>query len=135
MMIFDTPSRESCRVRRERTNTPLQSLALMNDIQYVEAARQMACRLMREGGKTVDQRIAYMFRLAETRLPDPEECRILRDLYLKNLEDFQRRPDAASKLVQIGESKPGDSLPQAELAAWTMVANAILNLSETISIN
>jgi hypothetical protein len=135
MMIFDTPSRESCRVRRERTNTPLQSLALLNDIQYVEAARQMACRLLREGGKTVDQRIGFAFRLATARLPDPTEYRILRDLFQKNMEEFQAHADAAAKLIQVGESKPPASMPPVELAAWTMVANAILNLSETISNN
>jgi hypothetical protein len=135
MTLFDAPSRESCRVRRERTNTPLQSLALMNDIQYIEAARKLACRLLHEGGKTVDQRIAFAFRLATARFPDAQECHLLRDLFQKNIDWYQTRAEEAAKLVQVGESKNTETVPAPELAAWTMVANAILNLSETISNN
>src|SRR5205823_10041088 len=73
MTTFDAPSRESCLVRRERTNTPLQALLLMNEPQFVEASRALAERTLREGGSTTDERLAYMFRLAAARRPDSQD--------------------------------------------------------------
>ncbi len=133
MLTFDAPSRETCTVRRERTNTPLQALTLMNDVQFVEAARHLAQRMMTEGGTKPEDRIAFAFRLATARRPAADETRELLDLYNENLTEFQRDPDEALKLVSLGESKRNESLKISELAAWTILANLILNLDETVT--
>jgi hypothetical protein len=135
LTTFDAPSRESCRVRRERTNTPLQALALMNDVPYIEAARRLAERMIKEGGSSPQERVAYGFRLATARFPDGQETRILNDLYHSQLAEFQSNGSAASELLSVGDSPYDESLDAHELAAWTMVANTLLNLSETITKN
>jgi hypothetical protein len=133
MMIFDSPSRESCRVRRERTDTPLQSLALLNDIQYVEAARCFASKIVHEGGSSLDQRIGFAFRRATGRFPDARETQLLRELYQSQLARYVEKPDQAKELIRVGAAKVDESVPADTLAAWTVVANTILNLSETIT--
>ena len=133
MAIFDAPSRESCTMRRERTNTALQALMLMNDPQYFEAARAYAERVLKEGGITPEERIAYAFETATARLPDPKETAILLSTFQGHLEEFRASPDAAKKLIAIGESPPDKALDLVELAAWTMVTNLILNLDEVIN--
>ena len=135
MMVFDAPMRESCRVRRERTNTPLQALALLNDVQYIEAARHLAGRMMKEGGVNAAGRLAFGFRLATARLPDQPEAEVLRRLYEDQVRTFQQDPEAAKKLIALGDSRPDASLDASDLAAWTMVANTLLNLSETITLH
>jgi hypothetical protein len=135
MATFDAPNRESCRVRRERTNTPLQALAMLNDVQAVEAARHLALRMLREGGKDCASRTAYGFLLATARKPDPAEQAVLTDLFRTHLEDYSQDAEAAKSLLQIGDSSLDDSLATPELAAYTMVANTILNLSEMITQN
>ena len=135
MMTFDAPMRESCRVRRERTNTPLQALALLNDLQYIEAARHLAGRMMKEGGATVAARLAFGFRLATSRFPDSQESDTLRRLYESQIATFQQDPEAAKRLIALGDSGSDGSFTVSDLAAWTMVANTLLNLSETITIN
>jgi hypothetical protein len=134
MMIFDAPTREYCVVRRPRTNTPLQALALMNDPQIVEASRAFAQRMM-TNGKDAESRLAYGFRLATSRRITKEESKILLDVFQQQLADYQKDTDAAGKLLAIGEFKAKPELDRAELAAWTMVANTILNLDETITKN
>ena len=133
MAIFDAPSRESCTMRRERTNTPLQALMLMNDPQYFESARAFAERTLKEGGTTPEERIAYAFETATARLPDAKEVAILLSTFQGHLEEFQASPDAAKKLITIGESPPDKDLEPVELAAWTMITNLILNLDEVIN--
>ena len=135
MMIFDAPTREYCVVRRPRTNTPLQALALMNDPQIVEASRAFAQRLMTEGGKDAESRIAYAFRLATSRKISKDESKVLQDVFKQQLADYQKNKDSAEKLLGLGAFKAKPELDQAELAAWTMVANTILNLDETITKN
>ena len=135
MSILDAPSRESCRVRRERTNTPLQALLLLNDPQYVEAARALAERTMREGGQTAESRVDYMFRLATGRDPDSDEAAELVGLFQDHLSEYKNDIDSAKELVAVGESKPDETLDTAQLAAWTMVANLVLNLDEVITKN
>ena len=132
-MTFDAPSRETCTVRRARTNTPLQALALMNDEQYVEASRHLATRMMREGGSQPHDRLSYGFRLATARPPAPGELDVLRKLYDEQLAHYRADNDAAVKLLSVGESKRDESLDPSEHAAWTMMANLILNLDETIT--
>ncbi len=133
MSILDAPSRESCTVRRERTDTPLQALMMLNDPQYFECARAMAERAMREGGATPEERAAYLFRLATARKPDAGETAELLANYKDQLAEYARDAEAAKKLIAVGETKADGKLDPSELAAWTMVANLILNLDEVIT--
>ena len=132
MKIFDAPSRESCTVRRERTNTPLQALLLLNDPQYVEAARYLAERLLRED--TSDRaRLEQGFYRVAARRPDDDELAELVDLHGDLLAEFRSHPERARELIATGETEPDPSLEPVALAAWTMVANTLLNLDEVIT--
>ncbi len=133
MSTLDAPSRETCTVRRSRTNTPLAALALMNDEQFVEASRGFAQRIMIEGGKTDEERAAFAFRVATSRMPSDAELAVLIDVYKTCLKKFEMDTERATKLISVGESKPNETLDASQLAAWTMVANMILNLDETIT--
>ncbi|HEY7308269.1 MAG TPA: PSD1 and planctomycete cytochrome C domain-containing protein [Gemmataceae bacterium] len=133
MNTFDAPSRESCIVRRERTNTPLQALLLMNDPQFVEAARTLAERTMKEGGATPETRLAFMFRRTTARRPDAKELAELIAAYKDHLAVYTRDAAKAKQLISVGELKPDAKLDPSELAAWTMIANLILNLDEVIN--
>lgn len=133
LLTFDAPSRETCTVRRARTNTPLQALVLMNDEQYVEAARKLAERIMIEGGSSPPDRAGYGFRLATGRPPEPDELEVLVRSFEANLADYRAGVEAAKQLLSIGEAPRNESLEPGELAAWTMVANLILNLDETVT--
>jgi hypothetical protein len=133
LATFDAPDREKCTARRAMTNTPLQALALMNDPTYVEAARALAQRALIEGGKDDSSRLTYAFRLATARKPTRAEAGVLRRLLRGRLDAFQKSPREAAKLIAIGEAPRDTRLDPAELAAWTTVASAILNLDETIT--
>jgi len=133
LMTFDAPSREACTVRRSRTNTPLQALALMNDVQYVEAARKLAERVMTEGGAAPAERLAHGFRLATSRQPTADEAAILVASFDAHLKKYQADKPAAEKLIALGESKRNAALDAAELAAYTLVCNLILNLDEVVT--
>ncbi len=130
LTTFDAPSRESCTVRRVRTNTPLQALTTLNDPVYFEAARALAKRIMTGGGEDATARATYGFRLALTRHPtQPELDRIL-GYYRAELDRFQKDPKSAGEVIKgYGSS----SLDAADQAAWTMVANVLLNLDESIT--
>jgi hypothetical protein len=133
MASFDAPSRESCSVRRERTNTPLQALIMMNDIQFVEAARKLAERMMTEAGKNPKERITFAFRLATSRRPTDEETALFLEIYNAHLAEYQKDQQAAMKLLTVGEITRNEKLDASELAAWTMIANLIFNLDETVT--
>lgn len=133
MMNFDAAGRETCIVRENRTNTPLQALNLMNDVTYLEASRKMAERMMREGGATPAERIGYGFRLATARLPHAREADVLLAGYRNQLDYYQTHSDAAVKLLSQGDSARDENLPVSELAAYSTVASLILNLDETIT--
>jgi hypothetical protein len=133
LTTFDAPSREACVVRRSRTNTPLQALVLLNDEQYVEAARHLAERLIREGGPAFEDRVRFAFRLATSRVPTVDEIRIFRTLYDAQHAAYFRNAGAAEKLLRVGESPHDERLDPRDVAAWTMVANVILNLDETVT--
>ncbi len=135
MTTFDAPSRESFCVRRERSNTPLQALLLMNDTQQFEAARHLAQRMMTEGGATPEDRLTFGFRLVTARKPASSEQDILRQTLDHQLAKYTASADAAKKVVSIGESKPPAGLNESELAAYTLVANLLLNLDETLTRN
>jgi hypothetical protein len=133
MMLFDAPTREYCVVRRPRTNTPLQALALLNDPQFVEASRAFGYRMMEEGGKTAEARIAYGFRLATARKPSKSEVKVLAEVLQQQLAEFQADKEAATKLLSVGSWKADGDCNAAELAAWTTIASMILNLDETVT--
>ncbi|WP_339745933.1 DUF1553 domain-containing protein [uncultured Rubinisphaera sp.] len=133
MQIFDAPTREKCTIRRPRTNTPLQALVTMNDVQYVEAARHLAERMLKEGGATSAEQVGYAFLLATAREPRPSESLVLLHLYEESLIHYQANPQAAEELLNIGESPRDEDLDVSQLAAWTIVANMILNLDETLT--
>jgi hypothetical protein len=135
MANFDAPSREFFCTRRERSNTPLQALQLMNDVQHVEAARALAQRMMTQGGETPDERLAFGFRLVLARRPEPEEVALLRDQWNQHQARFARDSASAEALVRVGESKPRPGLAMTDLAAFTLVANTLLNLDETVTRN
>jgi hypothetical protein len=133
MANFDASARESHMVRPVLTNTPLQALDLMNDVTYVEAARVFAQRVMKEGGTSPSERIAYAFRAATARAPKSAETAVLEDAFLENLERFRAKPDAAAKYVSHGESPRDAALNVSELAAYTSVTSLILNLNEVVT--
>jgi hypothetical protein len=133
LATLDAPDRETCTVRRSRTNTPLQALVLMNDPTYVEAARKFAERILREGGRSTDERLAFAFRSVQSRPPSEAELAVLRRVLDRQLAVFRGDPEAARKLLAIGESPADGALDAAELAAWAMVASAILNTDEALT--
>jgi hypothetical protein len=134
MTTFDAPSRENFCVGRGRSDTPLQALALMNDVQQFEAARAFAERLLLRTSSEPD-RLTYAFRCATARQPERPEQQLLADTLALHRKDFEKNVEAATQLVANGESKPAATLPVSEFAAWTMVANLLLNLDETITRN
>ena len=133
-MLFDATSREVACSRRPVSDTPLQALALLNDPAFVELAGGLARRMLSEGGETAEQRAAYGFRLCTTRSPDPEEVALLVALFEDELEAFSRAEATRAGILLATHTAPGDdTLDPLELAAWTVVANALLNLDETIT--
>jgi hypothetical protein len=132
LQTLDAPTRESCVVRRATTNTPLQALALWNDEQFVEAARALAERALVEAG-SVEERLARTFRRCTGRAPDADELESLSRALHGFLERYRASPDDAAALARIGDAPLAEGVGVAELAAWTLVANAILNLDATIT--
>jgi Protein of unknown function (DUF1553)/Protein of unknown function (DUF1549)/Concanavalin A-like lectin/glucanases superfamily/Planctomycete cytochrome C len=132
LATFDASGRETCWVRETRTNTPLQALTLLNDVTYVEAARLMAERIIKEQ-KSPDDRIERAFMLVVSRTPTKAELLILRQALDQHLADYRKNPDAAKKLLRIGE-KPADAkIDAGELAAYAQVCSLILNLDEAVT--
>ena len=135
MTTFDAPSREQCRARRERTNTPLQALITMNDIQFFEAARQLGYRMLHEAGPKDEDRLRYGFRLVTARTPTPTESSVLTESLAAQRSRYTADAEAATKTISVGESPAPASVAPAELAAYTMVANLLLNLDEVVTKN
>jgi hypothetical protein len=161
LMTFDAPTRESCTIRRATTNTPLQALVLWNDEQYVEAARVLAARTLRESMEPAGrlagiegrepanllvkaepaaarpeqdaQRLIQMFRRCTGRAPDKAELQRMSEA-LKTFRDrYRQKPEDAEKLLKTGVAPLPKDISAPELAAWTMIANALMNLSATIT--
>ncbi len=130
---FDAPSREECTINRPRSNTPLQALALLNDPTYVEAARALAEGIVRRGGAAVDDRIDWMFMQTLDREPTPAETSLVAKLYREEFERYEEDAADAKELISVGERPVAKDLDAGELAAWTEVARAALNLHETIT--
>jgi hypothetical protein len=132
MEIFNAPNRETCTVRRERTNTPLQALVTLNDPQFVEAARHLATRAIRSSDQ-VAGRIDFMAQRLLARSFRDEERAVVEASLHDLLRHYQQHVDEAKKLITVGESKPDDQIDPAILAAWTMVANELMNLDEVLN--
>ena len=147
LKTLDAPSREFCTVRRSRTNTPLQALLLLQAPQFVEAARQLAQRIMTHEiispdkvtaaeqvttAEQVGMRVRFAFELVLTRQPSAEEEEILRRYYHTELERFRANPTAARKALSVGDSARNQASDPIEQAAWMAVARLLLNLDEAI---
>ncbi len=133
MSALDAPSREACTVRRERTNTPLQALLLLNETQFVECARALAERVLHEGGPKRENRLVYLFQCTVGRPPEAGELAELAGACNDFLAAYRQDAGAARKLIAVGETKPDAALDPAELAAWTLIANLVLNLDEVLN--
>ncbi|MFQ5734913.1 MAG: DUF1553 domain-containing protein, partial [Planctomycetaceae bacterium] len=129
MAVFDAPSREICTVRRIRTNTPLQAFVTLNDPVYVESAQALARRILKEGGTTTAPRVRFALSLCLGRPPSAAQIAALAKLYRSALAHYQKDKPAATKLA--GSPPPGED--PAELAAWTVVANVLLNLDAVLT--
>ncbi|MCE9545797.1 MAG: PSD1 and planctomycete cytochrome C domain-containing protein [Planctomycetia bacterium] len=132
MMAFDAVSREVCTVRRIRTNTPLAALVTLNDPVYIESAQALARMAIRDGGSTPADRVTFAFRRCLVRPPRPEEVKRLVDLYQTQLQQYRTDIEAAKKLIANGGALPPGT-DAAEMAAWTVVGNVIMNLDEMLS--
>ncbi|MDA1230711.1 MAG: DUF1553 domain-containing protein, partial [Planctomycetota bacterium] len=135
LLAFDAPSREECTADRARSNTPLQSLVLLNDPSYVEAARAFAELIVRQGGAATTDRLSLAFRRAVSRPPTPDELSVLEQLLNSHLSEYEANPAAAAEVLSVGAKPATDDIPKPELAAWTSVARTILNLHEVITRN
>ncbi len=133
MDIFNAPSREVCTVRRERTNTPLQALVTLNDPQFVEAARSLAQRTLKDGGPSDAARFDFLAARLVARPFRPEEAEVVRASLDDLLKHYRARPDDAKRLIAVGESRADPALDPATLAAWTMLTNELMNLDEVLN--
>lgn len=130
MTVFDVPTRDVCTVTRESTNTPLQALVLLNDPQFVEAARILGERMLQEGGESLEEKITLGFRLVTGRRPRPDELTTLRNVYEDSYRKFSGDPHSAAELLKVGDTPCDKELPPAVNAAMAIVSNTILNLDE-----
>jgi hypothetical protein len=135
LAAFDASSREECTVQRPTSNTPQQALVLLNDPTYVEAARALAGRILKEAGTKTPDRLSFAFQQVLTRAPRTDEVQVLTALLEKHRAEFTAAPDEAKKLLAVGDLASPPELDPAELAAWTSVSRVLLNLHETITRN
>jgi hypothetical protein len=133
MMNFDNAGREVCTVNVARTNTPLQAMNLLNDPTFVETARVLAQRMIKEGGEKIGGRLNFGYRLVLARPPSSEIRNILKLGYQDYEAAFRADPGAAEELIAVGQSKPDPDLDPVQLAAHTMVASILLNLDEAVT--
>ena len=130
MAILDAADREACWVRVKRTNTPLQALTLLNETAFVEAARHLAARMMREGG---DDPIGFGFQAVTARIPGPHEREVLEAAYAAYRANYEKDPAAAKQLLSVGTTPVASDLDPCELAAFTTLSNVLLNLDEVVT--
>jgi hypothetical protein len=133
MTAFDAPSREFCVLKRNRSDTPLQALATLNDPAFVEAAQALARNVASKENADVKERATYAFRVVLCRVPRAKEVERLVSLYQRELANYKADPEAADKMANSEIGTPPAGLENADLAAWTVVANVLLNLDETIT--
>ncbi len=132
MLLFDAPNRETCQVKRSRTNTPLQALALLNETTFVEAGHGLARRMIAEGGDTPASRIARGFRIALGRPPTDTELATLVEGHASDRAGFASDAAGAERYAAVGLVAPPEGVPAAEFAAYALTANVILNLDECV---
>ncbi|MDB5387150.1 MAG: hypothetical protein JWM11_2796 [Planctomycetaceae bacterium] len=133
MVMFDAPTREACTVRETRTNTPLQALNLMNDVTYIEAARELAHRVLKTTGSALNERLSLAFRSVLARAPSPREAEILNRAWTYHLNRFQKDPESAKAFLKNGETPLSQDLKAEDLAAFAAVCQMILNLDESVT--
>jgi hypothetical protein len=134
LSLLDAPDREGCTVARGRSNTPLAALVLLNDTTFVEAARKLAERVLREAGPTDKERIERILMIVLARKPSAREQTLLTNQLAAERAELRRDPAAATKLLGVGQSPSDPSFDPVEHAAWTMIASLVLNLDETVSL-
>jgi hypothetical protein len=132
MLLFDAPNREICIVKRSRTNTPLQALSLLNEVTYVEAARKLGERMMQSPFEAIQDKLRFGFRLVTGRQPTDKELSLLEASWHEDHKYYSENVQQAQQLIAIGESKSQATTP-AELAAFTLAGNVLLNLDEVIT--
>ena len=132
MLTFDATSREVCTAKRETTSTPLQALVLLNDPQYVEAARVMAEQLLRDSSKDLHSRIVTAFRLTIGRVPTSAESTVLARLYQEQLDLFQQTPADAQRYVAVGDRPFDKTLPAEQVAATSVLATTLMSMDEFV---
>jgi len=130
MVMFDAPERTLCAVKRQSTSTPLQSLALLNDPQLVEAARKLAEKMLTGNQQPTEEQIAYGFEAVTSRTPTKDELKILLNLYEEKRTYYQDQREEAAKLLRTGDAPFNEQLDAISLAAMTIVANTLFNLDE-----
>jgi hypothetical protein len=132
MVIFDAADRSYCTARRQSTSTPLQALALLDDVQITETSKLVSQRMLKEGGATLDQQIAFIFRLMTAHEATPEQIEVLRRLFNEQRAIFAADPESARKLLSVGEAKIDPSLNATDLAAGAVLAETLFNFDDTI---
>ena len=132
MITFDAAERNVCIVRRQTTSTPLQALVLLNDTQMIETARLVSQRMLKEGGPSLSQQVAWAFRLVTGRKPTSKETGVLEKIFMEQRILFASDSEAALKLLAVGEAKNDGALDRADLAAGTILAEALLNHDEAV---
>ena len=136
MLTFNAAEREVCIVRKDQTITPLQALTLMNNVTFVESARHLAERILKQSDlANEEERITYAFKAILSRPPSSRELALLKEDFLHHEEIFSKNPQAVGQLLKVGEKPNDPKLPSATLAAYAMVASTIFNLDEAISLN
>jgi hypothetical protein len=135
LLAFDAPTREECTSERVRSNVPQQALVLLNDPSYVEAARVLAERVLREASASTDERLTWLYRRVLSRNLKDAERAILVELLEQHRQQYGADQAAAEKFISAGLAPMPKNLDAAELAAWTSVARTVLNLHETITRN
>ncbi len=133
MDAFDAPMRDTVCTRRQRTDTPLQALVTMNNVQWIEASRALAERLIKEGGQQPEQRIKLLSTILLAHDPPPQMVSVLKASFKQMQQHYTADPKAAHDLISVGEKRSDPAIPASELAAWTMVASEMMNLDETLT--
>jgi hypothetical protein len=134
MMVFDSGTRDTCSAKRQTTNTPLQPLVMLNDPQFVEAARALGERMLRDGGKSDETRVKWVFREVTGRSPTEREIPVLIELYQSQRDIFTKEPVQADQLLGVGQLKADPSFQPVEAATAAMVASALINLDASITL-
>jgi len=133
MLTLDAAKRDICAVKRQATATPLQALVLLNDPQYVEAARALAGHAMTQAEASTGEQLAFMFRTLTSRVASEQESRLLQAAYDEQYDYFLAQPESAQQLLAIGDAPAEENLDPAKLAALSMVAETVMNFEEAVT--